>query len=77
MDVLLVHITLREEVELLRELGGYRPFDEELGWDYDNVFMDRPSYREGEGKAHDGCGVSKEAGRCNRYKARCVHRAVD
>ena len=63
VDVLLVHAAPREKVELLRDLDeAYRPFDERLGWDYGKVFVDGPSWHEGDGEAYKKYGVDKKTG---------------
>jgi phenol 2-monooxygenase len=63
IDVLLVHSAPREEVELLEHLHEtYHPFDPDLGWDYDKVFVDGPSYHEGDGQAYKNYGVDAKLG---------------
>jgi phenol 2-monooxygenase (NADPH) len=63
IDVLLVHSAPREEVELIRDLHeAYHPFDENLGWEYDRVFVDGESYHEGHGRAYEGYGIDAERG---------------
>ena len=63
IDVILVHTAKREEVELLRDLHvAYHPFDAKLGWDYNKVFVDGPSYHEGHGGAYEGYGVDADKG---------------
>jgi phenol 2-monooxygenase len=63
IDVLLVHSSPRADVELLRDLHEtYHPFDPKLGWDYDKVFVDGPSYHEGHGDAYKWYGVDKQVG---------------
>jgi phenol 2-monooxygenase (NADPH) len=63
LDVLMVHAAPRETIELLRDLHEvFHPFDSKLGWDYDRVFVDGPSYQNGHGEAYRNYGVSKEKG---------------
>ncbi len=63
IDVLLVHAAPRDKVELLRDLDEmYHPFDAKLGWDYDKVFVDGPSYHGGHGEAYQKCGVDEKTG---------------
>ena len=63
VDILLVHAAPREEIELLRDLDdAYHPFDPKLGWDYDKVFVDGPSYHEGHVDAYQRYGVDADVG---------------
>ncbi|KAI1259702.1 FAD binding domain-containing protein [Xylariaceae sp. FL1019] len=63
VDILLLHTTKRENVEILRDLHEiYHPFDSKLGWDYDKVFADEESYSGVHGHAYEGCGVDKGKG---------------
>ena len=63
IDVLLVHSAAREDVEILRDLDDvYHPFDAKLGWEYDKVFVDNPSYHEGDGEAYKKYGIDKAKG---------------
>jgi len=63
IDVLLVHSAPRESVELLRDLDdAYHPFDARLGWEYGKVFVDAPSYHEGDGRAYEKYGVDRDEG---------------
>ena len=63
IDVLLVHSAPRENIELLTDLHeAYHPFDPKLGWDYDKVFVDEPSYHEGDGEAYNKYGIDKKDG---------------
>lgn len=61
-DVLTIHSASRQQVEYLDFPELLRPFDEDLGWDYDRIFVDEESYHEGHGKAYDGYGVDKVKG---------------
>ncbi|KAI9147757.1 Aromatic hydroxylase fmpF [Paramyrothecium foliicola] len=63
IDVLLIHVAQRHEVEILRDLHKiYHPYDAKLGWDYSKVFVDGPSYHEACGKAYEGYGVDPDKG---------------
>ncbi|KAL1875956.1 hypothetical protein VTK73DRAFT_9667 [Phialemonium thermophilum] len=63
IDVLLVHSAPRQEIELLKDLHStYHPFDSKLGWEYDKVFVDGPSYHEGDGQAYKKYGVDPQHG---------------
>jgi phenol 2-monooxygenase (NADPH) len=63
VDVLLVHAGPRAKVDLLRDLHDvYHPFDARLGWDYDKVFSDEPSYLDGDGQAYAAYGVDRAVG---------------
>ena len=61
-DILTIHSAPRQEVEYLDFPELLRPFDEELGWDYDRIFVDEESYHEGHGNAYEGYGVDKVRG---------------
>ncbi|RYP89855.1 hypothetical protein DL770_004007 [Monosporascus sp. CRB-9-2] len=63
IDVLLVHSARRDGVEILRDLDNvFHPFDAKIGWDYEKVFVDNPSYNEGDGKAYENLGIDRAAG---------------
>lgn len=61
-DILTIHSAPRQQVEYLDFPEFLRPFDEELGWDYDRIFVDEESYHEGHGNAYEGYGVDKVRG---------------
>ena len=61
-DILTIHSAPREHVEYLDFPELLRPFDKELGWDYDRIFVDVESYHEGHGNAYEGYGVDKVQG---------------
>ncbi|CAD6592880.1 MAG: hypothetical protein ASARMPRED_006770 [Alectoria sarmentosa] len=61
-DVLTIHSAPRQQVEYLDFPELLRPFDEELGWDYDRIFVDEESYYEGHGNAYEGYGIDKVRG---------------
>lgn len=61
-DILTIHSASRQQVEYLDFPELLRPFDEELGWDYDRIFVDGASYHEGHGNAYEGYGVDTAKG---------------
>ncbi|GAB7354301.1 hypothetical protein MBLNU459_g4821t1 [Dothideomycetes sp. NU459] len=64
IEILTIHCSPRTEVELLRDfpalLHPLRAND--MGWDYNKVFVDDESYHEGHGHAYEGYGVDKSRG---------------
>jgi phenol 2-monooxygenase len=63
IDVLTLHSAKRTEVELLRDFPDVlHPFDTKTGWDYDSVYVDDESFRDGYGDAYKGYGVDGETG---------------
>jgi flavin-dependent dehydrogenase len=63
IDVLTLHSAKRTEVELLRDFPDVlHPFDAKTGWDYDSVYVDDESFRDGYGDAYKGYGVDRERG---------------
>jgi phenol 2-monooxygenase len=62
IEVLVLHSAPREKIELLDLHEVYHPLDKKLGWDYDKVYVDGPSYYEGVGEAYKNYGVRKELG---------------
>ncbi|KAJ2994318.1 hypothetical protein NUW58_g1587 [Xylaria curta] len=63
IDILLVHTARRDKVEILRDLNDiYHPFDPKLGWDYDKILVDAPSYHDGYGHAYEGYGIDPKNG---------------
>ena len=62
IEVLVIHSSPRQEVELLDLHEMFHPFDERQGWDYEKVFVDDISYHEGHGEAYKNYGVDKEKG---------------
>ncbi|KAI0389076.1 FAD binding domain-containing protein [Xylariaceae sp. FL0594] len=53
----------RKSLDLLNELHEiYHPYDAKLGWDYDKVLVDAPSYHAGHGRAYEGYGVDPDVG---------------
>jgi phenol 2-monooxygenase len=63
IDVLTLHSAKRTEVELLKDFPDVlHPFDAKTGWDYDSVYVDDESFRDGYGDAYKGYGVDRETG---------------
>jgi phenol 2-monooxygenase len=63
IEVLTLHSAKRTEVELLRDFPDVlHPFDAKTGWDYDSVYVDDESFRDGYGDAYKGYGVDRETG---------------
>ena len=62
IEILVIHSSPRQEVELLDLHEMFHPFDERQGWDYEKVFVDDISYHEGHGEAYKNYGVDKENG---------------
>ncbi|KAF4552955.1 FAD-dependent monooxygenase-like protein 6 [Elsinoe fawcettii] len=64
IEILTIHSAPRKEVELLDDfpaiLHPLRPND--MGWDYNKVFVDEESYHEGHGHAYEGYGVDPVKG---------------
>ncbi|KAI4094928.1 MAG: hypothetical protein LQ344_001973 [Seirophora lacunosa] len=61
-QLLTIHSAPREQVEFHDFPSLLRPFDEEMGYDYDSIFVDDESYFEGHGHAYDGYGVDPTKG---------------
>ena len=61
-DILTVHSAPRGGVEFFDFPDLLRPFDAELGWDYDRIFVDGEPYYEGHGHAYQGYGVNELRG---------------
>lgn len=62
IEMLVIHSSPRQEVELLDLHEMFHLFDERQGWDYEKVFVDDISYHEGHGEAYKNDGVDKEKG---------------
>lgn len=57
-----IHSALRQNVEFHDFPALLRPYDDELGYDYNRIFVDEESYYEGHGHAYEGYGVDKTRG---------------
>ncbi|KAI9719954.1 MAG: hypothetical protein M1828_005992 [Chrysothrix sp. TS-e1954] len=62
IQILTVHTAPREDVSIFDFPAVLRPFDERLGWDYEQVFVDAESYHEGHGRAYEKWGVDLRRG---------------
>ncbi len=60
--LLTIHAAPRHRIELHNFPPLLLPYDEELGYDYDRVFVDGESYYEGHGRAYEGYGIDPERG---------------
>ena len=60
--LLTVHSAPRRCVEIHAFPPLLLPYDEELGYDYDCIFVDEESYYQGHGHAYDGYGVDPTRG---------------
>ncbi|CAL8584823.1 hypothetical protein XPA_010406 [Xanthoria parietina] len=60
--LLTVHSALRRCVEMHAFPPLLLPYDEELGYDYDCIFVDEESYYQGHGHAYDGYGIDRTRG---------------
>ncbi|KAL8973620.1 MAG: hypothetical protein Q9197_002146 [Variospora fuerteventurae] len=61
-QLLTVHSALRQQVEFHDFPPLLRPFDKDLGYDYNSIFVDGESYYEGHGHAYDGYGIDRTRG---------------
>jgi phenol 2-monooxygenase len=50
IEILIIHVAPREYINLLDIHPVYHLFDDDLGWDYDKVYIDGASYQEGESR---------------------------
>lgn len=60
--LLTIHAAPRQRVEMHDFPSLLLPYDEELGYDYDRVFVDGESYYEGHGRAYEGYGIDPSTG---------------
>jgi phenol 2-monooxygenase len=61
-EIITVHSAPRSSVELLSLPEVFHPFSEEIGWDYNKVFVDDASYHEGHGEAYKNYGINPLTG---------------
>ncbi|KAJ6470218.1 phenol hydroxylase [Mycena vitilis] len=59
---LCVHAAPRESVDVFSFPEVLRPFDAREGWDYSQIFVDAPSYHEGNAAAYEAWGIDKTHG---------------
>ena len=64
VEVLIVHCAARDKVELMELHEVFRPWNEELGWDYSRVYADVESAHEGHGMVYERLELDRETG-CN------------
>ncbi|KAM0344851.1 hypothetical protein ACHAPU_007233 [Fusarium lateritium] len=62
LEVLTIHSSPRDKVELLSLPDVFHPFSEEYGWDYNKVCIDDESYHEGHGQAYGKYGIDAKRG---------------
>ncbi|KAL8833923.1 MAG: hypothetical protein Q9176_007745 [Flavoplaca citrina] len=60
--LLTIHSAPRQAVEIHDFPTLLFPYDEELGYDYDCIFVDGESYYEGHGQAYEGYGIDSRRG---------------
>ena len=60
--LLTIHSAPRERVEIHDFPPLLIPYDEELGYDYNGIFVDGESYYEGHGHAYEGYGIDPAKG---------------
>uniref|UniRef100_A0A8H7N2X0 FAD-binding domain-containing protein n=1 Tax=Bionectria ochroleuca TaxID=29856 RepID=A0A8H7N2X0_BIOOC len=61
LEILTIHSSKREEVELMDLHPSFRPWSED-GWDYWAIYADDDSYHDGHGRVYERCGINKEEG---------------
>lgn len=61
-EVLTIHSSPREKVELLSLPDVFHPYSPEYGWDYEKVYVDDVSYHEGHGHAYANYGIDPRKG---------------
>ena len=64
IEILTIHSAPRRDTNLLEDFAPIlHPLrGDDMGWDYNKVFVDDESYHEGHGQAYKGYGVDKEKG---------------
>ncbi|KAI9712178.1 MAG: hypothetical protein M1828_001739 [Chrysothrix sp. TS-e1954] len=62
IQVLTIHSAPRCSVDIFDFPELLRPFDESLGWEYNQIFVDDESYHEGHGEAYEYYGVDSQSG---------------
>ncbi|KAB5581282.1 hypothetical protein GE09DRAFT_1085771 [Coniochaeta sp. 2T2.1] len=61
-EILTIHSSPREKVELLSLPAVFHPYSSEYGWDYEKVYVDDVSYHEGHGQAYANYGIDPKRG---------------
>ena len=62
VEVLVVHCAARNNVELMELHEVYRPWNENLGWNYWRVYADVESAHEGHGRVYERLAIDREKG---------------
>jgi len=62
VEVLIVHCAARHKVELMELHEVFRPWDENLGWNYWHVYADGESAHEGHGMVYEKLELDREKG---------------
>ncbi|KAL4933011.1 FAD binding domain-containing protein [Aspergillus undulatus] len=62
IEVIMIHAGPRDSVNIMDLPEVFRPFDEELGYDYGKVFADDGTYGRDCGGAYEQCGIDKAVG---------------
>ena len=62
IEIITIHSSPRRHTNLLDLPDLLHPFDKEVGWAYEKVFVDDWSYHQGHGKAYEKWGVDAEKG---------------
>jgi phenol 2-monooxygenase len=62
IELLTWHSSPREETDIFDFPSLLHPFDEEMGWDYDKIFVDDVTYHHGHGEAYKHSGVDPQNG---------------
>ncbi|KAJ0413754.1 FAD binding domain-containing protein [Aspergillus carlsbadensis] len=62
LEVVLIHAGPRTSVNFMDLPEIFRPFDENVGWDYGKVFADDESYGQGNGHAYGEYGILEDTG---------------
>lgn len=61
-ELLTIHSSPRNSIELQSLPSIFHPFSEEYGWDYSKVYVDDVSYHEGHGMAYENYGIDPQRG---------------
>lgn len=62
IEVLTIHSSPRDAIELLSLPDIYHPWDEQTGWDYWKVYVDDVSHHEGFDRAYENYGIDQGDG---------------
>ncbi|KAH7114914.1 FAD binding domain-containing protein [Dactylonectria macrodidyma] len=61
-EIITIHSSAREKVDLLTLPDIFHPYSPEYGWDYEKVYVDDVSYHEGHGQAYANYGIDPSRG---------------